>query len=144
MRIWYTHPLTSGLSRRDDNIPGVWEAEASEIVKPRWVEQGIWKNEWTSSPWGLWKHEEPLEPESGPETDIQALPRIFTFASKQQPQQIKSDKEKGEARERQALREREREASRPYQQFVYQISKEREQIQNKSTSEEGLSLATST
>ncbi|KAF4618051.1 hypothetical protein G7Y89_g14997 [Cudoniella acicularis] len=35
------------------------------------------------------------------------------------------------------MRKREREASRPYHQFVYQMSKERERIQDESTSGEG-------
>lgn len=137
MRIWHADPRTSRMSLRIAKT-GMWDAEAREVVKPRWIEQGIWKDEWTSSPWGLWKHEEPLEPESVPETDMQALASgLFASPSNQQPQQIQGDEEKAEALERRLLREREREASRPYHQFVYQISKERERIQNKSTGEEG-------
>jgi hypothetical protein len=125
MQIWYADPCRCQMSLCIAK-PGMWIAEAREVIKLRWIEQGIWKDEWTTRLWRGWKHEELLEPESGPETDIQALSRTFTFALKQQPQQIESNKEKGEARERQALREREPEASRPYHQFVYQISKERE------------------
>ena len=48
----------------------------------------------------------------------------------------KSDDEKRQVAER---RVREREASRPYHQFVYQLSREREQIQEESRSVEGAS-----
>lgn len=68
---------------------------------------------------GVWKHEEPLEPEP------EATPVVFhVFGSpKREPSQP-------ESMEQRATREREREASRPFHQFVYQVSKERERMQD--------------
>lgn len=75
------------------------------------------------------------------ETDSEAgpPPPLFSFSPKPQPKprRAKSDDEKRRIVERRVIREREREASRPYHQFVYQISKERERIQEESTNGEG-------
>jgi hypothetical protein len=57
------------------------------------------------------------------------------------PRRLKSNDEKQQVAERRAVREREGEASRPYHQFVYQISKERERIQDESANEEGTDAA---
>ncbi|KAI9855801.1 MAG: hypothetical protein M1813_009610 [Trichoglossum hirsutum] len=118
---------------------------AREKVKKLWVEQGIWNNKWDQFAYGRWKHEEPLELESESETGSEAglSPPIFSFSQKPQPKprQPKSGDEKRRIAERRALREREREASRPYHQFVYQISKERERIQEESENGEGADAA---
>ncbi|CAG9986382.1 unnamed protein product [Clonostachys byssicola] len=85
---------------------------AWENVKARWVEQGIWNEKWTDLySMVRWKHEEPLELDSESEDDSAA-----------------------EGEPRRLLREREREASRPFHQFVYQVSKERERIQDEMNS----------
>jgi hypothetical protein len=114
---------------------------AYENIKKRWVEQGIWNNKWNKFASGRWKHEEPLELESESETDSEAgpSPPLFSFFPKPQskPRQPKSDDEKRRIAERRVVRERQREASRPYHQFVYQISKERERIQDESANGEG-------
>jgi hypothetical protein len=111
---------------------------ADEIVKKRWVEQGIWKDEWddrhalSGSLYGRWKHEEPLEPESESEKEAETSPSVFSFNLKKpqpKPKQLKSNEERRRIAEPRATLEREREASRPFYQFVYQISKERERIQ---------------
>lgn len=87
------------------------------------------------------RHEELLEPELESETDSEAGPSspLFSFFAKPQlkPRRPKSDDEKRRIAERRVIREREREASRPYHQFVYQISKKRERIQDESRSAEG-------
>ena len=118
---------------------------ASENVKKRWVEQGIWNSKWNQFASGRWKHEEPLELESESETDSEAgpSPPLFSFFPKPQPKPRlpKSDNEKQRIAERRGIREREREASRPYHQFVYQISKERERIQEESANREGADAA---
>lgn len=98
---------------------------------------GLWK----------WKHEESLELEFESEADSRAEPkvRIFSFARKRvvaKPRRQKSDEEKRRLVEPRATRERKREASRPFHQFVYQISKEREQIQAGSRSGEATTTAT--
>jgi hypothetical protein len=110
---------------------------ACETVKKRWVEQGIWNNKWNQFADGRWKHEEPLEHESEPETDteVEPSPPLFSLLPKQpqlKSRRPKSDDEKRRIAERRVAREREREASRLYHQFVYQISKERERIQAES------------
>lgn len=73
-------------------------------------------------------------------------PRPFSFGTslklpQPKPRPAKSDNEKRWIEERRAVRERQREASRPYHQFVYQISKERERIQDESANEEGADAA---
>ena len=75
---------------------------AEETLKARWVAQGIWRDEWVGyEPGPRWKHEDPYEPESEIEEDTEH-----------------------DARER----ERAREASRPFHQFIYQVSVERDRI----------------
>ncbi|KAK0102634.1 hypothetical protein ONS95_006238 [Cadophora gregata] len=111
--------------------------EARRTVRKRWVEQGIWNKKWTYEDIGRWKHEEPLELESESETDTEvecSLPRFYIFS----PRRPKSDEEKRRIAERLVVREREREASRPYHQFVYQVSKERERIKEKSADGESV------
>lgn len=116
-----------------------FKEEASEKVKKRWVEQGIWNDKWNKFASGRWKHEEPLELEleSESESDSKARlpPPLFSTSPKPQPKRRppKSDDEQRRAAERRVILEREREASRPYHQFVYQISKERERIQEFAT-----------
>ncbi|KAI0426542.1 hypothetical protein F5Y09DRAFT_318577 [Xylaria sp. FL1042] len=115
-------------------------APAIEIVKKRWIEQGIWKDEWSNGnkPLGGWKHEEPLRPESESESDseAQAAPSGFSlFGTMPQSDRRKGKgkaKVKAKAREdskqteeRRAVLSREREASRPYFQFFWQVSQER-------------------
>ena len=79
------------------------------------------------------------------ETDSEAglSPPFFSFSPKPQPKprQPKSDDEKRRIAERRVVRERECEASHPYHHFVYQISKERERIQDKSANGEGAGAA---
>ncbi|KAI0433084.1 hypothetical protein F5Y09DRAFT_300236 [Xylaria sp. FL1042] len=105
---------------------------ATARVKNRWVEQGIWNhrwkgpNEWQKDmPNGRWKHE--FEPESESESDSEAGQSFF---AQKKPKPPKSDEELRLAAERRATREREREASRPFHQFIYQLSRERERMQN--------------
>ena len=116
---------------------------ACGIVKKRWVEQGIWNSNWDQFAFGRWKHEEPLEPESESEaeteTHSEAAPPLIFSAPKPQPKsrRVKSDDEKRRTAEARVIQEREREASRPYHQFLYQISRERERIQKESADTEG-------
>ncbi|KIX91997.1 uncharacterized protein Z520_12268, partial [Fonsecaea multimorphosa CBS 102226] len=105
---------------------------AADIVKKQWVEQGIWRDEWTETALvpEKWKHEEPLQIEiesdwdtdSGSSLNLPPGTRRRIWKSKEARQQIAA---------RRAVLEREREASRPYHQFVYQMSKERERIHRK-------------
>jgi hypothetical protein len=113
---------------------------AYDNVKKCWVDQGIWNSKWNQFASGRWKHEEPLELESGSGTDSEtefSRPLFSLFLKEPKPRRLKSDKAKRQIEERRVIREREREASRPYHQFVYQISNERERIQYQLRSVEG-------
>ncbi|KAF2176606.1 hypothetical protein K469DRAFT_438086, partial [Zopfia rhizophila CBS 207.26] len=120
---------------------------AYENVKKRWVEQGIWNDKWNDMASGRWKHEEQLALGSESETEAEAKTQspLFSFFQKEpqsKPRRPKSDEEKRRIAERRATREREREASRPFHQFVYQVSKERERIQDEAESGEVTAAAT--
>ncbi|KAL5330549.1 hypothetical protein ACEPPN_000067 [Leptodophora sp. 'Broadleaf-Isolate-01'] len=141
-RIWNTEPRTGWMEVTVDLY--TFKEEARETVKKRWVEQGIWNNKWNYFTIGRWKHEEPLELESESETDTEAessRPRFSFLSIEPKPRRPKSDEEKRLIAERTVIREREREASRPYHQFVYQVSKERERIQGESADGEGADAA---
>ncbi|KJZ69991.1 hypothetical protein HIM_10618 [Hirsutella minnesotensis 3608] len=111
---------------------------AVENVKRRWIEQGIWKDEWNSDdePGGRWKHEEPLGLESESETDSEAEPKLTPILGMRRQEaksrRPKSDDEMRRIAARRIIRHREREASRPYHQFIYQLSEARQRIQDKS------------
>jgi hypothetical protein len=134
-RIWVADPGANWI-----NIYGgdtTFREQAREIVKNRWVEQGIWNNKWNVFAFGRWKHEEPLELEPEPKlkVDIEVEPSnpIFSFFGmgaqpRLNPSKIEDERQR-QFEERRAVREREREASRPYYQFLYQVSKERERVE---------------
>jgi hypothetical protein len=114
---------------------------ANKNVKARWIEQGIWNEKWNDVALGLWKHEEPLEPESESEMDtkVDPPPRPSLFdMTRQQPQPKprlpKSDFERRQIAERRVVKEQQRESSRPYQQLIYQVSMERERIVDETSS----------
>jgi hypothetical protein len=143
-RIWNAELRTDWMEITSDLY--TFQEEARETVKKRWVKQGIWNNKWNYYTIGRWKYEEPLELESESETDTEAecLRSTFSFLSKEpqpKPRRPKSDEEKRRITERRVVREREREASRPYHQFVYQVSKERKRIQGESANGEGADAA---
>lgn len=133
-RIWNSEPRT-GWPDMSVHLYA-FQDEARETVKKRWVEQGIWNNKWTYFTIGLWKHQEPLELESESETDTEAESSRPLFSLAPKARRPKSDEEKRRIAERRVVREREREASRPYHQFIYQVSKERERIQEESVNGE--------
>ncbi|CAJ2510735.1 Uu.00g063600.m01.CDS01 [Anthostomella pinea] len=96
-----------------------------ENIKKRWVEQGIWNpkwnrpESWNGRPEGRWKHEEPPELESEYETDSQAEEPPFRFPGPRapKPKRPKSNANMQLIAERRTVREREREASRPFYQL---------------------------
>ncbi|KAI1127059.1 hypothetical protein F5Y10DRAFT_201203 [Nemania abortiva] len=103
---------------------------AEENVKKRWVEQGIWNEKWKPFHEWRWKHEEPLSLQIQEEAQDEAAARpIFRKRAEPRMRQLTSDE--------QARAVREREASRPFHQFVFQVSKKREQIQGRSTVDQG-------
>lgn len=79
---------------------------AKKNVIKSWQEQGIWNDCWSERHNGRWKHEKPLE--LNPELETEPQQQVV----------------------------RRREASRPFHQFVYQVSKERDRIQDERGSKE--------
>ncbi|KAL8762871.1 MAG: hypothetical protein Q9184_001216 [Pyrenodesmia sp. 2 TL-2023] len=95
-------------------------------VKGRWIEQGIWNKKWDprNLRWARWKHEEPLELDSGPDPNSPSPPPIFGKSH----ERVKGNRRTIRSREQLAREKTEREASRPCQQFRYQVLKEREDM----------------
>jgi hypothetical protein len=152
-RMWNTDPETSWMSWSGMPTGGTLEKLAIGAVKSCWEEQGIWRDKWDEMAAGYymnvgrWKHEEPLELESESGAGTKEEPRSRTSLLGMSPEQSqsktrrpKSGDEKRQVEERRFVREREREASRPYYQFVFQISKERERIQHNSIDKEGANV----
>ena len=114
----------------------IYDELAEGNVKKSWIEQGIWDEKWKGRNLGKWKHEKPLDPESESETNPEeelplfSLPSIRAKAKQRQP---KNEEKMRQIAERRLIREREREASRPFNQFVWQVSKERGKSRNKSS-----------
>lgn len=145
-RLWAADPEASGI--RPIPIGGSFGKMVYEKIRKSWVDQGIWNDKWNDTALGLWKHEEPLELEPESETDSEADPpfsfsssRKFCQQSQAKSRRPKRDNERRRIAERRIVRERDREASRPYHQFVFQISKERERIGHESRDAEGSSVA---
>ncbi|KAI5863894.1 hypothetical protein GGS23DRAFT_518902 [Durotheca rogersii] len=114
-RIWDADPRSEGRSDKrwhvQRGISGGWLFDqAFEEIRSQWVEQGIWKNSWDRDEQGptsddSWKHEDPLPdlpPNNGVGTRFQPGWRAELV--------------------------REREASRPINQFFYQVKKEQERL----------------
>lgn len=84
-----------------------YEINAKNNVRNRWIEQGIWRSEWGENlplAWSGWKHE------------------ISPFNFLNAPRPITD--------EQRAAHERETAASRPFYQFLYQLSRETEWIRD--------------
>ncbi|KAL8815774.1 MAG: hypothetical protein Q9223_005126 [Gallowayella weberi] len=106
------------------------ESIETTIVKDRWKDQGIWNDKWDEPPrydplW-RWKHEESLESES-PE-DSEAAERAAQMSALF-GDNVDKPKEAMMTADRRATLQREREASRPIAQFLWQMSKERDVLQ---------------
>jgi hypothetical protein len=135
-RLWNADPTLRELPIP----PPIISCDSNEVVRKNiencWKEQGIWKDEWDNGylPGENWKHEEPLELEAESETDSEAEAERPFGPKSRRP---KSDEELLKIAERRVIREREREASRPYHQFHYQVSKERERIEIESGTAKG-------
>jgi hypothetical protein len=108
---------------------------AQGTIRERWIEQGIWDDRWGASEpphsaW--WVHQERLELEP----DRVEPPRFSLSATSAQrsPPRPKTDEELRLIEEQRAARARQRDASRPFHQFIHQVSEERRRI------EDGISL----
>ncbi|KID76049.1 uncharacterized protein G6M90_00g078890 [Metarhizium brunneum] len=169
------HQLSEKRFGRRQTLP--WDgssdlrANSENNVRSRWVEQGIWGNEWgpawpedshpmskrwqqegdgpffgsyssstsKSLPGARWGHEEPdPEPESESESEQERPPIFGIFGlGVGQPKRSKSPQRFRYIQTEQGQRlyipnptVRNPEASRPYNQFLYQISKERDWIKD--------------
>ena len=111
----------------------LYDKRAREMVREAWREEDIYDEDWPSkrNPW-LWPHEQPIEPDS--ESEASPPHRIFETPSSRP--HSKSEDEKRLIAERRLIRERHRDASRPFYRFVYQMSRERERLLAESTNGE--------
>jgi hypothetical protein len=103
-----------------------------------WKRQGIYDEDWPlkPNPW-LWLHEQPIKPESEPE----ASPPPFSFGLPISRPHSNSEHQKRLSAERRFIRERHREASRPFHQFIHQVSRERERLLVESNNRKDTSIA---
>ncbi|EFY95974.1 hypothetical protein MAA_08627 [Metarhizium robertsii ARSEF 23] len=128
-------PMYVGPGRGPDSM-------SHQRVKERWVEQGIWRDNWSEIPKYDWKHEEPPESDSCSDSEIEsetpACAAPFSFSSnpprpRLRPRPNKSDQKIREAAERReigrGIREKERNASRPFEQFLYQLRRESKRLE---------------
>jgi hypothetical protein len=117
------------LSRTKDGLAerGSLEFKARKAIQRCWEDQGMWKTDWTDGPVGPWKHEEPLERYLGWERDQDSDSFLQPTSSGSRGRRKIANQRRRYAEQR-AIREREREASRPIYQFLYQLKEERERI----------------
>ncbi|KAI4862366.1 hypothetical protein F4820DRAFT_463678 [Hypoxylon rubiginosum] len=112
--------LEAIINRTLDIPPGTKISTVARAnVKARWVEQGIWNDKWNTMADGCWKHE------------IDDLPEPETEGSTAGGKKISKRKKKksvAQATRPPTKEERERQASRPFHQFIYQVSLAREEI----------------
>ncbi|KAF2968348.1 hypothetical protein GQX73_g5204 [Xylaria multiplex] len=138
------HPTASIIRQWSPNLD--IRGLATETIKKNWIEQGIWKDEWHNDhkPSGQWKHEEPLksEPESETDSGVEGEPlHIFSQVRKKTTaRRRKCEEDIRKIAERRPILEREREASQPYHQFLWQVSRERERIQSQPGAENSSAL----
>jgi hypothetical protein len=129
------------------------QGNAQNNVRSRWVEQGIWKSEWGPAwpkgtepsdlrtwplpkgpaPYGGWGHEEEPKREPTPEPQLARSPEdnctpfgLFGYVLREQlkAKQSATDSKRDITEEPATAPERDTSASRPYHQFLYQVSKE--------------------
>lgn len=113
----------------------VYDERAREIVKEKWRNQGIYNEDWTlkSSPW-LWAHEKSIAPGS----DTRASQHSNIFGQATDRPRLNSERKQQLGAE---LRRYHCEASRPFNQFMYQLLKESEQLLAESTNGSDVSIA---
>ncbi|KAI2704764.1 hypothetical protein CBS147332_7418 [Penicillium roqueforti] len=132
--------IIEGIEKRTLDVPnGVnFNNLAYETVKDSWREQGIWNEKWQNMPSEQWMHEESSEIAPVPETDGGAKIHLGLFSSSQE-NAISTGKNIQQGDERQVKQKPGDEPSRPFHQFIHQISKERERVQNDPGSPDGAS-----
>ncbi|UPK90730.1 hypothetical protein LCI18_001665 [Fusarium solani-melongenae] len=104
----------------DDLIGKGLFAVAKENAKKRWKFQGIWDDEWGTTTQWRWKHEEPHDSDIAVDANV----KLDMFVGERT--QAKTTEEP----HRKLVQRCEREASRPFYQFLYQVSAQRDLIQS--------------
>ncbi|KAI1750328.1 hypothetical protein F4782DRAFT_532647 [Xylaria castorea] len=111
---------------------------AQENVKKRWIEQDIWDDNWEREGRRIWrwKHEKPLKTGLKSYTELQTkLAKLSSLVLPEysEPKAIEQggEDETQKIEKAPSMKECEHDASRPFYQFVYQMSKEREWIQER-------------
>ena len=107
-----------------------WVKAAGENVKHRWIEQGIWNEQWDSNlSGGFWKHERIFLPVSVARSSkplAQPLPSAVSSPKKRK--RTAANLDMVEQTPSKVYCPLERDASRPCHQFAYQFRKQREWI----------------
>ena len=130
----------SQLSEAEDELREIYVARGERVpnsrqlrklaqtrVKLCWIRQGIWRKEWDTKegspkPKRKWKHEEPLKLKGDTNSGVH-------FGAEQRKKEIQDCLEKLSAQKRR------HDASRPFHQFMSQISEECERIVDKAKTE---------
>jgi hypothetical protein len=123
--------IIEGIEKRKSDVPDGTNMNnlAYETVKKNWIEQGIWNDEWVNMPSEQWMHEESSVITPEPETDTGSGPHLGLFASLESALPTGTGKNVRQGGERPKQKTWD-EPSRPFHQFIYQISKERERVRN--------------
>ncbi|KAL8847235.1 MAG: hypothetical protein Q9221_007722 [Calogaya cf. arnoldii] len=109
---------------------------ATEVVKKRWQEQGIWDDEWDKLDWDAWrwKHEESYTDLSSQEGTESEPHRLFEHpASSQAPVASVDSQTILQKKDRGSMSEPDRETSRPIYQFIWQLARQRDLIRGEPT-----------
>ncbi|OAQ65929.1 hypothetical protein VFPPC_07555 [Pochonia chlamydosporia 170] len=103
-------------------------------VKKSWLDQGIWRKRWRHGiPWGCWRHEEPSESDSEADVEHDPLPGFNLFMpSPQQPDAQRRQQTDEQRESRKRKRQKLVNASRPFNQFNYQVARESERLEAQS------------
>lgn len=101
--------------------------EAAEAnVKYRWIQQGIWDEQWENQPGKIWKHE--LEDARPPVRPSDSLKGGVTGMQRRHKRKLSDLENEYHQVVQNAVDNQDRQSSRPCYQFLYQFCQEREWI----------------
>ena len=139
--------ILEGLETRTAFVPlrTSFDSIAHDRVKKDWMEQGIWDNTWKCLAGCRWMHEESYQPPA-PEKKVEVPPRrsmfsppvLFATAERIANGETGSDKTEKHSAPPNDEQKRNTDASRPFYQFIHQISKEREWMQGPTARQDDL------
>ncbi|KAK9859268.1 hypothetical protein MYU51_016443 [Penicillium brevicompactum] len=112
------------------------EELANDMVREEWKAQGIWNQKWGSKPNQMpedrWMHEEAPSSASQSEGDTVPVPNTNIASGFESAEQKSAGSYHGigsqEATEKTDKQKHNRDSSRPFHQFIHQLSKERERL----------------